>query len=91
MKPTSFKDALHQELGFIEQFLLDKNTAYGNSALEPIKIFAKTTSAVEQINVRIDDKLNRLMKGSKYRDEDTELDLLGYLILKRIAERECLS
>lgn len=89
MKPTSFKDALHQELSFIEQFLLEKNNSYGNSALEPVKIFAKTISAVDQINVRIDDKLNRLIKGTQYRDDDTVLDLLGYLILKRIAEREC--
>lgn len=67
----------------IEEMLLEKNKSYGNSALEPIRIFSKATT-MEQINVRIDDKLSRIAKGNNYDNEDTELDLIGYLILKRI-------
>jgi len=36
--------------------------------------------------VRIDDKLSRLARG-RGDTEDTELDLLGYLVLRRIARR----
>lgn len=38
--------------------LLAKNAAYGNSALEPVRIFSKA-DPTEQIRVRIDDKLSR--------------------------------
>lgn len=76
--------AIYDECMAITKLLLKKNIAYGNSALEPSNIFAKAT-AKEQIAVRIDDKLNRLKKGSEFEDEDTILDLIGYLILYRIA------
>ena len=41
----------------IKELLLYKNKQYGDSALNPSRIFSKA-SAVEQILVRIDDKLN---------------------------------
>ena len=66
--------------------LLEKNRCYGDSAINPIKVFSKVDN-IEQINVRLDDKISRLMKGSAYANEDTELDLLGYLVLKRVARR----
>lgn len=66
------------------KILIDKNRAYGNSALEPNRIFAKS-DATEQLRVRIDDKLNRIIKGSDYPGEDTIDDLIGYLILLKIA------
>ncbi|MCP4024443.1 MAG: hypothetical protein GY729_21555 [Desulfobacteraceae bacterium] len=66
----------------IKELLLKKNEAYGNSAADPVRIFSKV-DAIEQINVRIDDKLSRIMRGSEYQGDDTELDLIGYLILKR--------
>ena len=43
----------------IKRLLLQKNIAYGNSALSPIAIFAKA-GAQEGIANRIDDKLNRI-------------------------------
>jgi hypothetical protein len=70
----------------IATLLLKKNTAYGNSALDPVNIFSKAT-AVEQIRNKIDDKLSRLSRGSEYPGDDTVLDLIGYLILLRIAEK----
>jgi hypothetical protein len=66
----------------IRDLLLEKNRAYGDSALKPLRIFSKADT-IEQINVRIDDKLSRICRGSTYGDEDTELDLIGYLILKQ--------
>lgn len=67
----------------IATMLVRKNEAYGNSALDPVRIFSNA-SPVEQILVRIDDKLSRLQRGSAA-GEDTELDLIGYLVLLRVA------
>lgn len=78
---------IKEECNFIAAFLITKNKAYGNSFAEPIHIFAKS-SATEQLNVRLDDKINRLLRGVKSAKkvirEDTVLDLIGYLILKRV-------
>lgn len=68
----------------IKALLIEKNRAYGNSALDPVRIFSRVDAA-EQIRVRIDDKLSRLQRGSTYGNEDTVLDLIGYLVLLRIA------
>ena len=77
------KDKIAKVCSEICAFLIEKNKSYGNSAAEPINIFSKI-DALEQLNVRIDDKLNRIAKGSEYQGDDTELDLIGYLILKRV-------
>ena len=69
----------------LRDLLLAKNKAYGNSALDPVRIFSKA-DPIEQLNVRIDDKLSRLVRGQDA-GEDVELDLLGYLVLKQVAKR----
>lgn len=69
----------------IANLLIEKNKAYGNSALEPINCFFKGDAGTS-IRVRIDDKLSRIMRGSEYKTEDTILDLLGYLILLKVSE-----
>jgi hypothetical protein len=66
-------------------FLVAKNRAYGNSASNPVGIFAKRADPLLGIDVRIDDKLNRLAKGSEFPGDDTVTDLCGYLILRKIA------
>ena len=70
----------------IKNLLLEKNRKYGDSALNPNRIFSKA-DAVEQILVRIDDKLNRIQKGAGLlaNDEDVVSDLIGYLVLLKIA------
>jgi hypothetical protein len=74
----------------VKDLLIQKNREYGNSALEPIGVFA-SGSAEEQIDVRIDDKLKRIQTTKSLDNvqivEDTELDLIGYLVLKRVARR----
>ena len=67
------------------KFLIAKNASYGNSAINPARIFSKADKT-EQIKARIDDKLNRIMQGQSY-DEDAPWDLHGYLVLLRVAER----
>lgn len=75
-----------QECDSIRDLLLEKNSRYGNSALEPCRIFSDA-SPVSQLLVRIDDKLSRIknMGAGEAIDEDTIADLIGYLILLRIA------
>lgn len=67
----------------VRDLLVEKNKKYGNSATDPIRIFSRATSE-EQLRVRIDDKLSRLSRGTAD-DEDTVLDLIGYLILLRVS------
>lgn len=69
----------------VRDLLLEKNAAYGDSALKPSNIFARG-SAVDNIACRIDDKLMRIKnKGLNDATEDTLQDLIGYLILLKIA------
>ena len=67
----------------LKSFLIAKNNAYGNSALEPLRILSKSDTE-EQLNVRIDDKLSRLMRGTAYAGDNDIDDLIGYLILKKV-------
>ena len=69
----------------IKELLIYKNRKYGNSALKPCRVFSKA-SPVEQLLVRIDDKLNRIMQGAGLlaEDEDVVNDLIGYLVLLKI-------
>ena len=73
----------------IRLFLIKKNEQYGDSALEPIRIFSKADKS-EQLKVRIDDKLNRLVQGNAdiESDEDVIKDLIGYLVLLLIQMKE---
>lgn len=75
-----------EECNAIAEMLCEKNRKYGDSALNPVRVFSRC-DALEQINVRLDDKLSRLRSGQGDDTEDAELDLIGYLILKRIAKR----
>ena len=69
----------------IEEMLIAKNRAYGDSALEPVRVFSKTDT-IEQLYVRIDDKLSRVQRGHEYPGDDTIFDLVGYLVLLLIAK-----
>ena len=80
---TTPAEAIVAECRALEAMLLEKNAAYGNSALDPLKIFSQA-SALERLNSRIDDKLSRIARGHEYAGDDTELDLIGYLILRRV-------
>jgi hypothetical protein len=75
------------ECDTIRDMLLAKNAAHGDSALSPRRIFSRA-DAIEQIKVRIDDKLSRIATmGPEPTIEDTVADLIGYLVLLRIARR----
>ncbi len=68
----------------MSDMLIRKNRAYGNSALEPVRIFSKSDN-VEQLKVRIDDKLSRFVRGHAYPGDNDIDDLMGYLVLLKIA------
>lgn len=80
---TPVQEQIRKECEELSVFLIGKNRAYGNSFQQPINIFSKTTP-VDQLKIRIDDKLNRLKNGSEYPGDDTILDLIGYLVLLRV-------
>ncbi len=85
---TDTQNMIAAECDAIKNMLLAKNREYGDSAVNPLRIFSAADSA-EQIRVRIDDKLSRLRyQGAKSITEDTVADLIGYLILLRVAERK---
>lgn len=81
-----FQTQVHSILFDIEKTLVSKNEAYGNSVLEPVRIFSKSDE-IEGIRVRIDDKLSRIARGNDY-GEDTINDLIGYLVILKIAEAQ---
>ena len=84
-KDTDSQYKITEVVSQLQELLITKNKAYGNSALEPINIFSKN-DAVDSLCARIDDKLSRIKnKGLSDETEDTLFDLAGYLILLIIA------
>ena len=71
----------------ISDFLIEKNKSYGNSALDPVRIFSKSDN-VEQLMVRIDDKLSRFYRGKEFPGDNDIDDLIGYLVLLKVALRD---
>ena len=86
---TNTQKRIERECDNIKEFLIRKNKAYGDSALAPIRIFSEA-DVQEQIKVRIDDKLNRLVQGKNTleSDEDVIKDLIGYLVLLLIQMKD---
>ena len=82
MQNMNFEQEVNRVLSEIGNLLVSKNKAYGDAALNPIRVFSKASSR-EQILVRIDDKLSRLARGSNA-GEDVIQDLIGYLVLLKI-------
>jgi hypothetical protein len=64
----------------IKNLVLLKNLEYGDSALNPIRVFSRA-STIEQIWVRCDDKLSRIKHGNALIESDPDVikDLIGYL------------
>ena len=81
---SSFEQKVRRILDDMATLLVEKNTAYGNSALDPVRIFSKADT-LEGLNQRIDDKLSRISRGRDYPGDDTVRDLIGYLTLLLIA------
>ena len=69
----------------MKDLLISKNRAYGDSATNPSNVFS-SGSPIDSLCARIDDKLMRIQnKGLNDKTEDTVSDLIGYLILLKVA------
>lgn len=82
---NDFESKVWDITGSVAKLLIEKNKSYGDSALNPIRCFSKLDS-VDGIKLRIDDKLSRIKNGNNSFNEDTITDLIGYLVLLKIAE-----
>jgi len=73
----------------VRDMVMQKNEQYGDSVLDPVRIFSKADIS-EQIMVRLDDKLSRLARGnaSMEADEDVFKDIMGYCAFAIIAIRK---
>ncbi len=80
-----FAEKLDEVASKVVNLLKSKNKAYGNTALDPVQIFSRL-DATEAICARIDDKIMRIKnKGINDQTEDTISDIIGYLILLKVA------
>lgn len=74
----------------LTDLLIRKNLRYGNSATDPVAVFARGLTPEERMAVRMDDKVNRIVRGQGLSDdgEDPYVDLAGYLLLSIVARTE---
>jgi len=86
LKVTQFEMDVEAILIGIQKMLVEKNKKYGNSALHPVRIFSKACT-VEQLKVRIDDKLSRIANSPDDEDEDVINDLIGYLVILKMGTK----
>ena len=85
---NEFDAKLDQMLTNVGNLLKSKNEAYGNTSLNPPKIFSKLDSS-EAICARIDDKIMRIKnRGLVSATEDTVTDLIGYLLLLKMSMKK---
>ena len=73
----------------MKTLVLQKNNQYGDSVLDPKRYFSSAPTD-EQIKVRIDDKINRLVLGNDSLESDDDIikDLIGYLTLLLVYRRK---
>lgn len=82
---AAFARDLDKVLNRFRDLLIEKNHKYGDAVLSPKRVFSRADT-IEQIRVRMDDKISRIMQGSVNDQEDSYCDLLGYLIMHEIAK-----
>jgi len=77
--------AIKEIITEVKDLLIEKNRAYGDSAINPSNIFSNG-DALDSLGARIDDKLMRIKNtGITNETEDTLIDLIGYLVLYKVA------
>jgi len=78
------KDKIEDVCNALSEFLCEKNRRYGNSAIEPARVFSNSNSS-EQILVRLDDKISRIQNSEEIRKNDL-VDFMGYLVLYCVSQ-----
>ena len=86
IEDTEFYEELSKVMSELKTLLLRKNTQYGDSIFNPVRVFSKG-DPMEQIRVRIDDKISRMNSSPHDYLDDTVTDLIGYLIMYQMAMR----
>ena len=74
---------IRQACRHLEAFLVEKSESYGDSVgieSAPLRVFSRA-SGEDALRVRLDDKLSRLARGQEHGQDDTLLDIAGYLVL----------
>lgn len=79
-KMSETQKKINRILGAMTQLLITKNSRYGNSILDPMRVFCKKDKEESDIPARLDDKLSRIKNSDKIRINDVT-DLIGYLVL----------
>ena len=83
LPPTQQK--IHEIIGAMKDLLLYKNQKYGDSAINPKKIFYKGDST-NSILIRLDDKLGRVMSNTEEKPRINDVcDIIGYCTLLLIS------
>jgi hypothetical protein len=78
------EERIRSQCNKIAEMLVAKNRSYGDSALHPMAVFGPGDPIVS-LGVRIDDKLSRIKNAPGAFGEDSLQDLIGYLVLLRLA------
>jgi len=72
----------------LTRLVMEKNRLYGDSVFYPLDLFTKHVgtynSAIDNILVRLDDKLGRVSNSPSLRKNDIA-DIVGYLILLSVS------
>ena len=89
-KKTQTSDLIIEECDRLKELLLSKNAAYGNSVFNRGTLY--DVDPIWAIQARINDKVSRIKNlGDDDLLEDAESDLIGYLILLKIAKNNNIS
>lgn len=76
---------IHEIMGAMKDLLLYKNQKYGDSAINPKKIFYKGDST-NSILIRLDDKIGRVMSNTEEKPRINDVcDIIGYCTLLLIS------
>lgn len=83
LPPTQQK--IHEIMGAMKDLLLYKNQKYGDSAINPKKVFYKGDST-NSILIRLDDKIGRVMSNTEDKPRVNDVcDIIGYCTLLLIS------
>lgn len=83
LPPT--QQRIHEIMGAMKDLLLYKNQKYGDSAINPKKIFYKGDST-SSILIRLDDKIGRVMSNTAEKPRINDVcDIIGYCTLLLIS------
>ena len=80
---SSFEQKVRRILTDVGDIVVARNKEYGNSALDPVRVFSKS-DRMEQLKVQLDHKLSRIARGGDP-GLDTIRDIIGYCTLILIA------